>query len=288
MAIFSLAIAATYYPWQQTKQNESVTDNDPVDQPDDFLKLPGDDTRPTIKYPVTETPAVVLDTNSGTTEASESDQASVEIPIISDVSVMQAVEPLPKLDESDDAISAAINQLADVTKLFLFKSFIRHFVVTVDNMTNQKLPQRYVFNQRVPDKFLVIKQDEDKALLNNKNFDRYTNFVNLTERVDSRELVAFYIRFYPLFQEAYEELGYPDRYFNDRFIQVMDHLQAAPEIKEPIHLIRPKVFYQFADPELEALSAGQKILVRIGVDNAQRVKSKLRELRAILTTLPAQ
>jgi hypothetical protein len=68
----------------------------------------------------------------------------------------------------------------------------------------------------------------------------------------------------------------------------MDHLLTAPEIKEPINLIRPKVFYQFADPQLEALSAGQKILVRIGVDNTQRVKSKLRELRAILTTLPAQ
>lgn len=288
MAIFSLAIAGTYYLWQQTKQDEFVTDNDPANQPDDFLKLPGDDTRPIIKYPVTETPAVVLDTNSGTTPISEPEQSSVEIPIVPDVSVMQAVEPLPKLDESDDAILAAISQLDNVAKLFSFKSFIRHFVVTIDNMTNQKLPQRYVFNQRVPDKFTVIEQDEDKSLLDNKNFNRYTNFVNLAERVDSRKLVAFYIRFYPLFQEAYEELGYPDRYFNDRFIQVVDHLQAAPEIKEPINLIRPKVFYQFADPELEALSAGQKILVRIGIDNAQRVKSKLRELRAILTTLPTQ
>ena len=288
MAIFSLAIAATYYPWQQTKQDGSVADNDPANQPDDLLKLPADDTRPTIEYPVTETPAVILDTNSGTTPISESEQSSVEIPIVPDLPVKQAVEPLPKLDESDDAISAAINQLADVTELFLFKSFIRHFVVTIDNMTNQKLPQRYVFNQRVPDKFLVIEQEEDKALLDNKNFNRYTNFVSLAERVDSRKLAAFYIRFYPLFQEAYEELGYPDRYFNDRFIQVVDHSLAAPEIKEPINLIRPKVFYQFADLELETLSAGQKILVRIGVDNAQRVKSKLRELRAILKTLPAQ
>ncbi len=260
--------------------------NDPANQPDDFLKLSGDDTRPIIKYPVTKMPAVVLDTNSGTTPIYESEQSSVEIPIAPDVSVMQAVEPFPKLDESDDAISAAINQLANVAELFLFKSFIRHFVVTIDNMTNQELPQRYVFNQHVPDKFKVIEQNEDKSLLDNKNFNRYTNFVNLAERVDSRKLVAFYIRFYPLFQETYEELGYPDRYFNDRFIQVVDHLQAAPEIKEPINLIRPKVFYQFVDPELEALFAGQKILVRIGIDNAQRVKSKLRELHAILTTLP--
>ncbi|MCK5499041.1 MAG: DUF3014 domain-containing protein [Gammaproteobacteria bacterium] len=286
VVIFSLAIAATYYPWQQTEQDESITDNDPTTERNDFLKLPEDDARQTIKYPVTEAPGLVSDTNSGTAQTSESEQSSVAVPTVSDPFVMQAAEPLPQLDESDDDISAAINQLTDVTELFSFKSFIRHFVVTIDNMTNQKIPQRYVFNQRVPDKFAVIKQDEDNAILDSKNFKRYVNFVNLAERINTRKLVAHYVRFYPLFQEAYEELGYPDRYFNDRFIQVMDHLLAAPEIKGPIKLIRPKVFYQFANPELEALSAGQKILVRIGVENAQRVKSKLKELRGILTTLP--
>jgi hypothetical protein len=123
-------------------------------------------------------------------------------------------------------------------------------------------------------------------MLDDKNFKRYKNFVNLADYIDTRKLVVQYIRFYPLFQEAYEELGYPDRYFNDRFIQVIDHLLVAPEIKGPINLVRPKVFYQFSNTELESLSAGQKILVRIGVENAQRVNSKLRELRAILTTLP--
>ena len=287
VVIFSLAIAATYYPWHQTEQDESITDTDPITEHDDFLKLP-DDAIQAIKYPVTETSGLVSDTNSETAQTTESEQSSAAISTVPDSSVMRVAEPLPQLDESDDDISAAINQLTDVADLFLFKSFIRHFVVTIDNMTNQKIPQRYVFNQRVPDKFAVIKQDEDIALLDSRNFKRYVNFVNLAERIDTRKLVAHYVRFYPLFQEAYEELGYPDRYFNDRFIQVMDHLLAAPEIKGPINLVRPKVFYQFSNTELESLSAGQKILVRIGAENAQRVKLKLRELRAILTTLPPQ
>jgi len=49
--------------------------------------------------------------------------------------------------------------------------------------------------------------------------------------------------------------------------------------------VRPKVFYQFADPELEALSAGQKILIRIGPDQAARVKGRMAELRQALATL---
>jgi hypothetical protein len=41
--------------------------------------------------------------------------------------------------------------------------------------------------------------------------------------------------------------------------------------------------YVFADPKLEALPAGQKVLIRIGADNAAAVKAKLMELRAIVT-----
>lgn len=288
VVIISLAIAATYYPWQQSEQGKSITDSDAITKPDDFLKLPEDDVRHSIKYPVTETQGPDSDTSSGISQTYESEKPTITAPTVPDPIIMQTAEPLPQLDESDEEISAAINQLTDVTELFLFKSFIRHFVVTIDNMTNQKIPQRYVFNQRVPDKFAVIKLDEDSALLDSKNFKRYEKFVDLAESIDTRKLVAHYVRFYPLFQEAYEELGYPDRYFNDRLIEVMDHLLAAPEIKGPIKLLRPKVFYQFADPELEALSAGQKIFVRIGVENARRVKSKLRELRVILTTLPTR
>lgn len=58
---------------------------------------------------------------------------------------------------------------------------------------------------------------------------------------------------------------------------------AAPDIKGPVKLVRPKVMYQFADPSLEARSAGQKILIRMGSDNAGRIKAKLNEIRHELT-----
>ena len=60
---------------------------------------------------------------------------------------------------------------------------------------------------------------------------------------------------------------------------------SMPVIRAPIRLVRPKVTYQFADPELETLSAGQKILIRMGPDNAVRVKARIMELRQALATL---
>jgi len=280
--VFALAIAATYYPWQQTAETESVVETVAETNTDNFLDLPETDTAPTIKYPVPDTPDAFVEIQES--EGSEFDVTSVDTSVVAEGNEMQVSTPLPLLDESDNDITVAIKQLTDVAGLFSFKTFIRNFVVTIDNMPNQKLPRRYIFTQRVPGTFVVIKQDVDIALLDDKNFKRYNNFVNLADYVDTRKLIVQYIRYYPLFQEAYEELGYPDRYFNDRFIQVIDHLLKAPEVKAPIQLIRPKVFWLFAIPELESLSAGQKILVRIGHENAGRVKAKLRELRILLTT----
>jgi hypothetical protein len=88
------------------------------------------------------------------------------------------------------------------------------------------------------------------------------------------------VRFYPLFQQAYQSLGYPNGYFNDRLVVTIDNLLAAPDIVTDIALVRPNVMYQFADPKLEELSAGQKLMLRMGPVNAAIVKAKLRELRA--------
>ena len=52
------------------------------------------------------------------------------------------------------------------------------------------------------------------------NYRRYTPLVNLLAALDTRQTVAVYKRLYPLFQEAYEGLGYPDAYINDRLIEV--------------------------------------------------------------------
>jgi hypothetical protein len=88
---------------------------------------------------------------------------------------------------------------------------------------------------------------------------------------------------YPLFQRAYLELGFPSGNFNDRLIEAIDDLLDAPEIAGPVKLLQPKVLYQFADPDLEARSAGQKIMMRMGSGNAAKVKAKLREIRHQLT-----
>ena len=126
------------------------------------------------------------------------------------------------------------------------------------------------------------------------NSQRYTPLVRFIESVDTGKAVALYVSAYPLFQQAYEELGYPRRYFNDRLVTVIDHLLATPtasdglgvnltEVKGPIAATRPWVRYEFSDATLESLSSGQKMMLRAGPDNQARLKIKLQEIRRQIT-----
>jgi Protein of unknown function (DUF3014) len=75
------------------------------------------------------------------------------------------------------------------------------------------------------------------------------------------------------------DLGYPNKNFNDQLNDTLDDLLDTPDIKEPIKLVQPKFFYQYADPETEALSIGEKIMLRLGSKNVKIVKSKLSEIK---------
>jgi len=192
-----------------------------------------------------------------------------------------SVLPLPALADSDNFIADALAKLVgnkSLMKFFHADRFIRNFVATIDNLPTRRAPMKVMPVEHAAGKFVTVGPEDDLAI-SPSNATRYTPYVRIAAAVDSKRLVALYVHLYPLFQQAYEELGYPDKYFNDRLIVVLDDLLAAPVIKEPIRLVQPNVYYQYADPDLEARSIGQRILMRLGSKNELSVKAKLGEIR---------
>ncbi|MFL6712082.1 MAG: DUF3014 domain-containing protein [Sulfurifustis sp.] len=193
-------------------------------------------------------------------------------------------QPLPVLAESDEALrdaGAGLIGMETLGRLFNANSIVRRVVVTIDNLPRQQVSQRYSLAKPVSGQLRVSGKGEALAM-NADNYRRYAAYVHVAESIDAQKLVAAYIYFYPLFQEEYRNLGYPKKYFNDRVVEAIDDLLAAPDLQAPIKLEQPKVLYQYADSNLEALSAGQKIMIRIGPENAARVKAKLKEIRQAL------
>jgi hypothetical protein len=208
----------------------------------------------------------------------------------------QEPTPLPSLGASDKFVQEALVGLlgAEPVKRFVIvDDFVRRVVSTVDNLPRNRAPVRLWPVQPTAGRFVASGAGSDAAL-SPSNDRRYAPFVELAEKVDTDAAVALYVRLYPLFQRAYEQLGYPNKHFNDRLVEVIDHLLATPAVGGPIELIAPEIkgplkpekpwtFYRYADPALESRSAGQKILIRMGAENAARLKAKLREVRARVT-----
>jgi hypothetical protein len=178
-----------------------------------------------------------------------------------------------------------------VASLFRTDNIAYRFVATIDGLGRESAPAGvWPVN---PAKGRFETADTAKGeVVQADNALRYAPYVLLLEQVDLRKAVNVYAQHYPELQQKYEELGFPQRYFNDRFIEVLDQLLATPEGAPPLHVhrpvingvqpTRPWVLYEFDDPALQSLSAGQRILLRMGPVNERRVKTRLAELRRLL------
>lgn len=199
------------------------------------------------------------------------------------------LEPLPPLDQSDAYFEMALTDLfgGEIDERLVDTRLIERIVATVDNLPRGELADRIKPLGTVPGRFAVQGEDENAAdgryTLDPENYERYEPLVRMIVETEATDMAELYRRFYPLLQKAYVDLGYPDAYFNDRAVEVIDHLLATPEVAGPIRLVRPHVLYEFAEPELESLSSGQKALLRMGPENATAVKAKLREFRELIT-----
>ena len=254
IVVVAIVVAAAFY-WLRQREEPPV----PVASPPAVAEAPAK-SEPAIRHPIDETRSHA---GLNTEEA----------------------KPLPTIDGSDAALRgglAGIPGAMGFERLFHADDIVRRFVATVDNLPRSAVAARVMAAKPVPGAFVASTTDA-KLTIANENSTRYTPYVRIAQAVDTKMLVALYVRFYPLFQQAYQELGYPSGYFNDRLIDVVDHLLAIPDVSAPIALVQPHVLYEFADPKLEALSAGQKIMLRMGPENAAQVKAKLRELRRMLT-----
>jgi hypothetical protein len=202
-----------------------------------------------------------------------------EMPV--DASGSGRLVPLPPLDDSDAyfliELGAALGPAME--SLLLRDAVIDRLVTTIDNLPRGKVAEKVRPVGSLERPFVAAEADDESLILGPANYARYDQLVAQVSNTDITTAVDIYRRFYPLFQESYQRLGYPEGYFNDRVVEVIDHLLATPEPGEPVYLARPNVLYEFADPDLEALSAGQKLLLRMGPDNARRIKQVLKDFR---------
>jgi hypothetical protein len=216
------------------------------------------------------------------------EQPAIKYPI-EPVTEQAKTQPLAPGASLNDSVAALAGSKDKAMSNLILDGMANRFVVTVDNLARPHAAPRLWPVNPTPDRF-VVDADGTSKVIGEANAARYRPFVQFAQSVDAKRAVEVYAHFYSEFQSAYEELGYPGQYFNDRFVAVIDNLLATPEVEEPIKVElteikgdmnaqRPWVRYQYVDPRLQGLSAGQKMLLRMGKENRKIVQAKLREIR---------
>ena len=193
---------------------------------------------------------------------------------------------LPPIAESDEYLRIELSDLIadELFSLVTKSNLVEKIVATIDNLPRAYLAERMRPINIESEKFIVEAQGTlDGFILSERNYERYNSLTGTLEVIDKNVLAEIYLRFYPLFQEAYQDLGYPDVYFHDRLIDVIDHLLDTPEVNDPIILHTPNNLYEYVHPEIESLSSGQKLLIRMGKRNTNRIKQFLIEFRALIS-----
>jgi hypothetical protein len=193
--------------------------------------------------------------------------------------------PLPALQNSDADVLQALLSLPGAQglgDLLVKQAIIPNIVATVDALPRQSFGSTRILPLRTPAGAFGVEQNGGQQTIGAQNYQRYDAYMRVLESMDSKAVVAWYVHDYPLFQQAYRELGYPTAYFNDRLIAAIDNLLAAPEPAQPVVVQRRGAFYVYTDPALESSSAGQKMLIHAGPRNEAKIKARLREIRAML------
>ena len=196
---------------------------------------------------------------------------------------------LPALDDSDDFIRPLVRELSSHPQLarwLVNDELVRRFVTVIDNVSRGESPRVHVpFLE--PKGGFEVREKDGRTVIAQRSFRRYDLFTAVVASLDTGGSVRLYRDLYPLFEEAYAELGNPDT-FDDALGKAIDRLLAVEVPGGDVEVRRRVSAFGFADPQLEGLGAAEKHLLRLGPDNAREIQAKLLAFKTALALTRTQ
>lgn len=246
------------------------------------VSIPDEPRRPEPRYPLPEAgqrPAPALPDPAPQDEGEAPEENSDSEP--------ETQPDLPRLNESDDAALEALSDLlgGDFVRQWIRPEFIvQRVVATVHSLDGSAPAARIRPLETMDSEPLTTERNGDDVLLwTEANAERYAGLVAALESVPPERAAGLYARYYPLFQRAWDELGETEPHFNDRLIDVIDHLLATPEAAYPFEVVPHEGRLHFAEESLQELSWGRKLLIRMGAEQREAVSGWLGAFRRAVT-----
>ena len=196
--------------------------------------------------------------------------------------VAPAPEPIevPALDESDAFVRDLVSALSahpGLAAWLVNDGIVRRTVVVFDNIADGTNPAQHVTFMR-PETRFATSGDATELRIDPRNYDRYDLHAQIIDSLDTQGTAELYRMLEPLLDQAYIELGNPDRPFVGTVERAVVNLLNVPIVENPPALIEHAPFFHYTDTRLESLSPAQKQFLAVGPDNVRTIQGKLRQL----------
>jgi hypothetical protein len=190
---------------------------------------------------------------------------------------LEPVQALPPLEDSDAFVRERIEPM-DLPEPWLEQGdYVRRLAVLAENARRGTYPRRQLAFLDPRGEFKVVERDA-RTYVDPASYDRYDHYVEELESVEPAQLADLLETLQPLVETALQELGV-DAPSGEIFQAAVTEVLAVPDLDEgQIEVVQPNVMYKYADPELESLSALKKQVLRMGPENAARLKAYVRRL----------
>lgn len=191
------------------------------------------------------------------------------------------VEAPKTLDDSDIVVEEAVGDVSEAVAEWLKPdALIQKWVLMVKSAAEGKV---IVKNRPVDLKLTPFVVDEVGSIASiGDNNARGEKLIHAITAINPQLLARYYKAWLPLFESAYKQLGESGG-FDSRFKQAIDNiLNTDPYAAVDAELVRPSVYYRYADEQLEDASELEKSLWRLGPDNTVELQEFLRDVRSAM------
>ena len=193
-------------------------------------------------------------------------------------------DPLPRLEESDDAVRDAVGDipLGTAGQQYLIPgNIIERSASLIYLMAQGDVPYKLLPVSR-PKAAFPIRDDGTQVVTDPAGFERYDALTQWLQSLDLESLLSSLEWFIPLFREAWSYYGEDPAAFDMAVVMTLDLVIATPEIDlSEARLIRKEAVWIFEDPAIEGLAPIQKQVLRMGPENAKILKAKAAEARGL-------
>jgi hypothetical protein len=195
-----------------------------------------------------------------------------------------AAIPLPELNDLDPALRdliAPLSRTSVMSKWLEGTNLARELVTVADAVGRGNLPFSRLSRLRPAQPF-TVQQENGRTAIDARSYARYDAVADAIVALDPLACSRVYATLKPRLEQAYAELGQPERTLDQAVEQAIISLLQTPIPSTPVAVVPKGGLYAYADPKLEALAPAQKLLLRTGPDNARRIQAQVRELAGAL------